>query len=687
MKVKGDNPIRDVQEDSLGRFNVAKLFAQQILSLDISEGAVVGVLGEWGSGKTSFINLARPELEQACAVILDFNPWMFSGAEQLVERFFAEMSAQLEIKNYTAAAKSIAEYGEVFSSFSWVPVLGSWVGPVKGITKLVSQVLEARQEGVSRRREKLEKILEKVEQPIIVILDDIDRLSSSEIRDVFKLVRLTASFPNVIYLVAFDRSRVEQALSEQGVPGRTYLEKILQIAVDLPSVPSAVMIHQISTAIDNAIAEIENPGPFDDQVWPDIFMEMIHPLIRNMRDVRRYAASVHGTVKALEGQIALTDVLALEAIRTFLPDVHTELAKSVESLTTTSSLTSGAGTEPPELKEQINSLIKVADNHQDLVKDIIRRLFPAGERHIGGSHYGPDWISRWIRERRVAHKAILELYFERVAGEGLLAFTDAERAFSLMNNQSAFDKYLRSLDIEHLEDVIASLEAFEDKFAPEYVEPCLTVLLNILPILPEKPRGLFSFDSGTVVRRITFRLLRSLNDPTKVEGVVKSVLPKIKSLSTKIDLIVQVGHLEGGGHKFVSEEVAKELESNWRNEVRKATPKALAKEKDLFRLLFAVKKHSTENEPTLKLPDTPILTHAIIKNALGYTRSQTAGSRAIRQSPRLQWDNLIEFFGGQEELEARINKLRLSKIKKDNELISLVDKYLSGWRPSHFDDD
>jgi len=612
---------------------------------------------------------------------------MFSGAEQLVERFFAELSAQLKIKNYAAAAKSIAEYGELFSSFSWVPVLGSWIEPVKGVTKLVSQALAARQESIGARREKLERILDKLEHPIIVVLDDIDRLSSSEIRDVFKLVRLTASFPNVIYIVAFDRARIEQALSEQGVPGRVYLEKILQVAVDLPSVPSSVMIRQITAAIDNAISEIEDPGPFDDQVWPDVFMEIVRPLIRNIRDIRRYAASIHGTVKALNGQIALADVLGLEAVRTFLPDVYTQLAKSVEGLTTTSSLSVGGGSEPSQLKEQIDSLVKVAGVHQPLVKAMIHRLFPAGERHTGGSHYGPDWRRRWIRERRIAHEDILKLYLERIAGEDLMAFTDAEKAFSLMNDQFAFDKYLHSLNIERLEDVIASLENFEDKFAFEHVVPGVTVLLNILPALPEKARGLFDFDSGVVVRRITFRLFRSLNDPVKAEVAVKAILPKIKSLSTKLDLIIQVGYHENAGHKFVSEAIAKELESNWRSEVRKATPLVLSKENDLLRLLLVVKKYSTTDEPLLKIPDTPKYTPAILKNARGDTRSQPADSRAIRRSPRLQWDSLVEVFGSQEGLEDRIQKLKAAKFRKDAGLMSLVDKYLSGWRPGQFDDD
>ena len=52
MSIVGDNPIRAQEEDALGRFDLARSFAQQVLALDTANGAVVGVLGPWGSGKT-----------------------------------------------------------------------------------------------------------------------------------------------------------------------------------------------------------------------------------------------------------------------------------------------------------------------------------------------------------------------------------------------------------------------------------------------------------------------------------------------------------------------------------------------------------------------------------------------------------------------------------------------------------
>ena len=94
--VRVDNPITNPSDDVLGRRDAAKSFAQSVLRLDASEGAVVGVFGPWGSGKTSFLHLVRHELEGESAHILDFNPWLFSGTAQLVERFFSELSSQIK---------------------------------------------------------------------------------------------------------------------------------------------------------------------------------------------------------------------------------------------------------------------------------------------------------------------------------------------------------------------------------------------------------------------------------------------------------------------------------------------------------------------------------------------------------------------------------------------------------------
>ena len=290
--------------------------------------------------------------------------------------------------------------------------------------KITGKILQRRKEGVGDRRRKIEKALSALDKPIVVILDDIDRLETSEIRDVFKLVRLTANFPKIIYIVAFDRGRVEKALDEQGTSGRDYLEKILQVAFDLPVVPSHILDQQITSALDNVLNNIENPGSRDEEVWQYVFNEIIRPLIQNMRDVRRYAATIPGTVISLKGQIALADLLALEAIRMFLPDVFKLLHSAIDGLTTASH------GDPDHLKAQLNGLIEAAGDHSRVVESMIRRhsgstiliLVTPSEvveviEVIAGSRNGLH---------RVAHEDILRLYLERFANKNMQDVMGAE---------------------------------------------------------------------------------------------------------------------------------------------------------------------------------------------------------------------------------------------------------------------
>ena len=689
MTVPSDNPIQSGDADMLGRRSVAVDFVESVRAIDASQGLVVGVLGPWGSGKTSFVNLAREHLQKQGLAVLDFNPWMFSGAEQLVESFFIEVSAQLKVRHGRLASvgKDMGEYGEAFSGLGWLPVVGTWIERARGVNKALVKLLERRQEGIGARRRKVEDALRALDAPIFIVIDDIDRLDAKEVRDVFKLVRLTASFPNVVYIVAFDRKRVEYALGGQDIPGRDYLEKILQLAVDLPVISDENLRAHIAQAVTAVLDDIDNPGPFDSERWPDVFIEVIRPLVRTMRDVRRYAAGVHGTVRSLGGKISLVDVLGLEAVRIFLPEVFSLLAKSAEALTATRELGYGPRDESGA-KAQIDVLLNAARDQREVVHAVIERLFPAGLRHVGGYAYGPDWLKQWLRGRRVAHIDLLRLFLERAVGERLQAFDAAERAFSVLSDEAGLSRVLQDVHPERLEDVISALEAYEDDYPVEAIIPAVTVLLNLWPALPDRDRDVFALDTRMVVGRVVYRLLRRLeNDREALARVVREILPRLHTLSARFELITHVGYREGAGHKLIAVEAASELERQLRQEIREAAPDELAAEPELFRLLYHAMKDAGEDEPGFVISDDVALNYAILKSARSEVRSHTVGSRNVRRSYRIHWDVLIDIFGGEEEVRRRVELTRSHYGEDAADLYALIDRYLGGWRPDSFDDD
>ena len=99
----------------------------------------------------------------------------------------------------------------------------------------ILQALSAAPSVFEQYRE-LRAMLEGLDKRLVIVVDDVDRLRPDEVLDIVRLVRLVGDFPNTLYLLAFDRRRVEECLGEGNAErGRAYLEKIVQVTHDVPT--------------------------------------------------------------------------------------------------------------------------------------------------------------------------------------------------------------------------------------------------------------------------------------------------------------------------------------------------------------------------------------------------------------------------------------------------------------------
>lgn len=686
MAAQGDNPIKNASQDALGRAQPARSIAAEVRDADASEGCVFAIIGPWGSGKTSLINLVRERLDDDPAIpVLEFNPWMFSGPEQLVDSFFRELAAQLRLKDdkLGKVAKEIEAYGKLFSPLAIIPVVGPILAKITGAASSVKKFQEDRKQSVTARRKKLAAELAKLEQRIVVVVDDIDRLQTNEIRDIFKLVRLTASFPNIVYVLAFDRVRVEQALTDDGLEGRSYMEKIVQIAVDLPAASENLLLNQLAQALDSAIGDVVADPLFDTARWTDVLVEIVIPLVHNMRDVRRYAASVRGTIRVLNGQVELVDVLALEAVRIFMPDLFKALVQARQPLTRAEPTWGGAR---PNVNPAITQMLEVATESPDIARSIIKRLFPVGGRFLGEARYGTDYSKSWLKARRVAHPDVFALYLEWTIGENMAAFMTAETAFSMFADEAALIEFMDSIAPEKRADVIAALENFEGSYPVEAVGIAASVLINLLPTLPKREQGLFTPDTHIIVTRVVLRLFQRLPGPTEVEQAVTEILPKLRDLSCRFELVRLVGYIEGAGHKLASEEFAASIEHDLRQSVFGASSDALSAEWDLLTLLYWAYRRGPDEPTTFELVDDPAVSSRVLSDARSEVRRQSMDSRSVQREERLAWETLVEVYGSESQLSKVV--AAAEQISDDDaelaKTIKLAKKYLSGWRPSSF---
>src|SRR3712207_4170737 len=90
----GDDPVNG-EGDLLGRRPIAQRWAATVADARSPSGLVFAITGPWGSGKTSMLTMVEEGLKAQGVDVLHFNPWMFSGTDQLVTYFFAEIASQI----------------------------------------------------------------------------------------------------------------------------------------------------------------------------------------------------------------------------------------------------------------------------------------------------------------------------------------------------------------------------------------------------------------------------------------------------------------------------------------------------------------------------------------------------------------------------------------------------------------
>lgn len=681
---RSDNPIGGQGEDLLGRKKLADELRDFLSVLPAEQGHVLALTGPWGSGKTSLLALLREAIASE-RVVVDFNPWMFSGTNQLVEIFFRELSAQLSLKDekrFGKIAETLDNYSSLLIPFSWIPVVGPAFKHVKDLTSATKQVLVPPKGSVLKEKEVLSAALSQLESPVLVFIDDIDRLTSTEVQDLFKLVRLTASFPRVIYVLAYDRFRVEEALTQTGMPGRDYLEKIVQTSVDLPAIPEVTLQQHVADALQEVIDETGGVQLFDSERWADVFSEVITPFIRNMRDVRRYTSSCHLAVAALKERVDLVDILALEAIRVFRPDLMAKIAQIRNALTSTRA--PGPYEKDTGSEKDIQSFLDLSGSQHDIAESLIVRVFPAAAQHIRNNSYGSSWKREWLRKRAVAHPDILTLYLDRVGSANLTAFERAEVAFGILSDADALNAYIRSLPLPDQESAISALRHFERDFQPSAVVPASTTLLNLYADLPERPRQFHDPGPRESVGMICLMLLQVLESEEEREAATEQIMDRVKTFSAKFELLSRIGHWENFGSGLVSENFSNQLSKALIEEVQATATAALANEVQLLQLVYLPQRIGLE---PFSLVDRQAsdFTLSLLRGARSETLGQSVGSRAIRRTPTLAWDLLIKLYSSESDLLSAIRDINASDLSEDNQqLLALATKYAEGYRHREF---
>lgn len=523
-----DAPIKASDEDKLRRVPFAKRIAA-ILSEPVStDGRVFAIRGPWGNGKTSLKNLVIGELAAAHDTgFLDFNPWQWGDADSIAKALFKQIADKLGGKFSSAAAKrakALRQYGALLTgaaeplksskisaqalsniltagavvtlagaiglALPSAALLAGVIGVVAIFLPLAGKLLlnlgqDPWSKPLDEVRIDLEERLRVLEQPLIIFVDDIDRLEPDQIRILVRQVKVNANLPNLTFVLLFQPSVVEAALDPiSNAQGREFLEKIVQASFDLPAVAQST-VHRIFTEeLGELAAAYASPENGFDQVrWGNALIGCIQPYIRNLRDARRLCSSIaiHLPLHAESGtfEVNIIDVLVLETMRVFEPEFHRALFEQ-RDLVLQSARFSTDGQDAAN-RQRAEALVDVVSaTQQDTAKEIIRLLFPPVGWAFGASHYGHEWYSHWIAEKRVCTERFFPRYFELQTPNGEISESEFQQFIAAAGDQKSLAARIEDLKSRDLLGSLAGrLDEASTKLPVELARTLLPAMFRV----------------------------------------------------------------------------------------------------------------------------------------------------------------------------------------------------------------
>lgn len=294
---------------------------EKLIETDLrKECFTIGITGEWGSGKTTFLTGLRTMIATRFKII-EFNPWICKDTEQIANNFFKTFTNA--IHNNSEVVNSLRKYADALENIEYFRWMSYFFGKSSQSSKPSLQELKKFADNHVAYHQK----------PFAVLIDDIDRLDSKEVMEVLRLIRITANFPNIVFIVAYDPRHVIQMLAENGIKnGNEYLKKMFQLEFALPSyegykIPE-ILFHEFKRFIENrdTLKALYNQIIIKD----DIIKEYILPnYLKNFRDVKRFAnafsLSLHQITKIGSGDFEICDLFWIELLHYSDPDAYHDL--------------------------------------------------------------------------------------------------------------------------------------------------------------------------------------------------------------------------------------------------------------------------------------------------------------------------------------------------------------------------
>lgn len=309
-------------KDKYGRDEYVTLLGKKIVSTfnDINgkdgenHAFAINIEENYGFGKTSFLCMLHKwfiqnlTCKQYCWI--DFKPWLCESKEAMMKEFFTQLGEN--IRYDWNLENDFKKYGQELVK----GIVNKWLGLE------FSEYFHSKP-SLKELHDKIERSLSTCPYPIIVTIDDLDRLDAQEVMAVLKLVRNTADFPNIFYITAAEHSHTITMLQGCGIKDADhYLEKFYNLIFYLPANEfdyQKSLSDFLNNLLDSNKMDNKHRMQIEGAINNDIFKSCFHEL----RDMKEYINIVTLKFESLYGkEYNAGDVMMISLLEYKCPELY-----------------------------------------------------------------------------------------------------------------------------------------------------------------------------------------------------------------------------------------------------------------------------------------------------------------------------------------------------------------------------
>ena len=264
----------------------------------------IGVEGEWGSGKTTLNNLTLDKIinEDNTHIkrISDFDPWIFGTNEALLVSLYEELLKCVGVKYNTFKLRhDLKKLTSILASVSKQTWLDKLFDDRFGNSDL------------KQMKRELTEILNKENEVVIIVFDNLDRMNSENVLFLFKLIGTIFDLPHINYVLSYNDKRLDDIFSESLKINPKYKEKIINQVISIPG-PDRDKLNEIyTTCISNILSKKQ-------VIKLENINDYIDFLTKKVNDLRNFIRILNSNINRVffyYSFLNLNELLVLELIR------------------------------------------------------------------------------------------------------------------------------------------------------------------------------------------------------------------------------------------------------------------------------------------------------------------------------------------------------------------------------------